>query len=243
MKCIQVRENLEAFADDEIGFAERENIASHLANCESCSSEFEGLKSIGKAMKNTLPVSASASLDAKVFEAFENHNAGATAIAAEEKQEKIGWFGIPKLAFAVALLLLAMFSGFAFQLGRMSVGNAQENIAEKDKKAIDVTKSKSSEFVATNKDDSKEKEQQVVTKIVEVPVVKEKIVKVPVVKEKIITRTIYVDRNRKVNKPSLSGKDNLALNNSVKDGEFLTVTNLKDFQPVSKIKPKIIKEE
>ncbi len=243
MKCIQVREKLEAFSDDEIGFSERENIASHLANCESCGSEFEGLKSLSKAMKNTLPMSASASLDAKVFEAFESHNAVATAVVTEEKQEKIGWFGIPKLAFAAALLLLAMFSGFAFQLGRMSVGNVQENLAEKDRKSVEENKSKSSEFVVTNKTDSEEKEKKVETKIVEVPVIKERIIKIPVVQEKIVTRTIYVDRNQKVNKPNLSGKDNLALNNSVKDGEFLTQTNLKDFQPVTEIKPKISKEK
>ena len=235
MKCIKVRESLEAFADGEIGFSERKNILSHLGSCDDCKTEFESLQAISKTMKQTLPVVTPMTLDAKVFNAFENHH---SVKQTNEKQEKIGWFGIPKFAFASALLLLALFSGFAFQLGRMSVGNVKNPspvMAESDNTFAVENKQNTS----INNDENETR--NVVTKVVEIPVIKEKIVKVPIIKEKVVTRTVYV--NRKQSNKTKSTKDNFALNSSVKDGEVLTNTNLKGFKPVAVIKPKITKKE
>ncbi|NNF00101.1 MAG: hypothetical protein HKN25_13855, partial [Pyrinomonadaceae bacterium] len=84
------------------------------------------------------------------------------------------------------------------------------------------------------------------TKLVEIPVIKEKIVKIPVVKEKIVTRTVYVYRSSRQTRSdlrSVSKQNNVDLNSSINDKEFLTQTDLLNFQPVSEIKPKITKQE
>jgi|GEM_PF-3413595 len=240
MKCIEVRGNLEAFVDGEIGSSEKERITLHLGDCDSCRINLKALLAIGRTMKQALPVVAPMSLDARVLKAFDNHQTKKQFTKLREKQEKVGWFGIPKLAFAFGLLLLALFSGLAFQIGKISASNVQVSNS-----LILKTDQKESSFKhnGLNKNDYAK---QVETKIVEVPIIKEKIVKVPVIKEKIVTRTIYVAKNQRRilrNQRKFSEKESLALMNSVKDGEFLTQTNLKDFQPISVIKPKISKKE
>jgi hypothetical protein len=74
-----------------------------------------------------------------------------------------------------------------------------------------------------------------------------KIVEVPVVREKIITRVVYLDRNKqngiqakRIN-PKLPG--NIALNNSIAENGYLTQINLEGFQPASEITTTVIKGE
>lgn len=239
MKCIKVRQNLDAILDGEINLSEREMIESHLENCVSCQVESENLEIISNSLKQTLPIAASAFLDEKILNAFQSHYIKKQPANAEEKQEKIGWFGIPRFAFAAAFILLALISGLAFQLGRMSAANVEisnnQNLSSDD-----------SDKKPTVQKFSNEKDKASETKIVEVPVIREKIVKVPVIKEKIVTRIIYVEKESKKDNrtsPTVSPQNILALNNSVKDGEFLTQTNLKDFQPVLEIKAKITKKD
>jgi anti-sigma factor RsiW len=47
MRCDEVRENLVAYLDGEVSPVERERIASHLASCDDCRREKEGLGSTG----------------------------------------------------------------------------------------------------------------------------------------------------------------------------------------------------
>ena len=72
MKCIDVKENLDALADGEIEFTQKREIENHLADCVSCKTEFENLQAIGKSIKQHLQISAPAVLDEKVFSAFQD---------------------------------------------------------------------------------------------------------------------------------------------------------------------------
>lgn len=243
MKCIEVKKNLDALLDDEIRFSEREKIGEHIKTCESCQTEFKNFQTISKSMKQSMPLIAPTYLDQKIIGAFENHHARKQTF---ETEEKIGWFGIPKFAFATAFLLLAIFSGLAFQLGRISASSV-EIATSVNRENIQGLPNKKTEKVLTTKSDFDEKvgKESPEIKIIKVPVVKEKIVKVPVVKEKIVTKIVYVDKQNlmKKRKNNKLPKTTFALNNSVKEAEFSTQTNLKDFQPVTEIKPQIIKKE
>lgn len=232
MKCTEVKENLDVLLDGEIGFSKRENTLSHLGNCESCKAEFESLQIIGRTMKRTLPITAPAVLDAKVFNAFVDHLARKQTVQSEEKREKVGWFGIPRFAFAGAFVLLALVSVLAFQLGKITASDVQISnldVAETGKKENALAQNKAAENPAE-------------VKIIEIPVVREKVVKVPVIKEKIVTRTVYVEK-KPTTQLRISDRSDSALNNSINEKEFLTQTNLKDFQPVAELKPKILKKE
>ena len=147
--------------------------------------------------------------------------------------EKIGWFGIPRFAFAAALILFVLATISAFQIGRMSAGEISIVMppvqGNKNPPPVEVTGNNPA-------NDGK----NVPVKIIEVPVIQEKIIKVPVIK----TRTIYVEKDRKKEvRSNAPAKDNFALKSSVENNGYFTRTNLKDFQPVSEFKLKINKEE
>jgi len=243
MKCIEVKESLEAFLDGEIEFSEKEKIGSHLGTCAKCQAEFRTFQTIGDTMKQTLPIVAPKVLDKKILNAFQSHHAEKQPVETVEEQEKAGWFETPRFAFAAAFLLLALVSGFAFQIGRISVSSVQ--VSDSKIKKDNLPKTNRDETILGNTSES-DVAQAVKTKIIEVPVIKERIVRVPVIREKILTRTVYLNRNQKAireNSTNISKDGNVALDNSVKDGEFLTHIDLKGFQPVSKIDPKITKKE
>ena len=243
MKCIEVRGNLDEFADGEMDFSKRKNIELHLLDCPNCKAEQEAFQTISHSIKRTLPIPAPSVLDAKVMNAFKNHH---TTKQIVDTEEKIGWFGIPKLAFATAFLLFTFFSVFTFQLGRMSVGNIENVTSTQIENYQKIGTETELTNVSKNSTNDENETQKIVTKIVEVPVIKEKIIKIPVIKEKIITKTIYVNdkyKNRPKRSADVSTKSDFAINNSVKDGEVLTQTNLKGFEPVAVIKPKITKQE
>ncbi len=238
MKCTEVKQNLDAFFDGEIVPTQRDLIETHLENCGFCQTEFENLQSVKNVLKQSLPVSVPAVLDEKVMSAFQSfHNKQrASKIKEETKTEKIGWFAVPRFVFAVALVLFALATISAFQLGRMSVDQASV-IVPQIKENNDLTTSK----FAENNSENVQNANQI--KIVEVPVIREKIVKVPVIEEKIVIKTVYVTKDLE-NKPrtNLSENNRLALKNSVENNGYLTQTNLKGFQPVAEINLKISKE-
>lgn len=226
MKCNEVKENLDALLDGEAAIFQTEKIENHLENCFSCQTEFKNLQMLSRTLKQNLPVSAPAFLDEKIFSEFENFHAAKRAEKPQEKssKEKIGWFGIPRFAFAAALVLFTLATISAFQIGRMSASEislvmpeVQENTAVKqDEKSMPV-------------------------KIVEVPVIREKIVEVPVIKEKIVTKKIYINQENAVENEDKS-KVSTALNEMKANNEYLTPIELKGFQPVAKIKARITKK-
>ncbi len=240
MTCIKNIQELHSFLDDELDFPKRREFESHLKTCESCQTELVGLSTISKTIKQTLPTAAPIFLDEKVMSAYQNHHAEKQTVRAEKK---VGWFGIPKLAFTTAFMLLAVFSTFAFLLGRMSVIEISDSIRAKENQTFESENKKNPVENASN---SMNETQPVTTKIVEVPLIKEKIIKIPIIRERTVTRTIYVNRkqgNQCNSSENASTKDTFALNNSVKNGQVLTQTNLEGFEPVRKIEPRVTKKE
>ena len=220
MKCINVKENLDALLDGEVSFTQKREIENHLETCVSCQTEFENLQAISGILKQNLAISAPLFLDKKVFSEFKNFHAEKP----KEKLQKIGWFGIPRFAFAAALILFTLGIISAFQIGKMSASEISVIMPE----------------VQENKTLNQEKIMSV--KIVEVPVIREKIVKVPVIKEKIVTKIIYVNKDEKTD-TNLPAKKDFALKNKIEDNKYLTRSNLEGFQPVSEMNLRISKED
>ncbi|MCB1025726.1 MAG: hypothetical protein KDB79_15115 [Acidobacteria bacterium] len=229
MKCIEVSKNLDILLDGEIHDFRHKKIESHLNICGSCRAKFESLQAISNSIRQTLPGAAPSSLDERVLKAFQDHHAKRESAPPEEKA---GWFQIPKLAFAAAFLLFALFCGAAFELGKLSANNVSVSVADINPAPKRI---ENADFGADHPGIN-EPEQ----------LVKTKFVKVPVIKEKIVTKIACVDRDQitahKTRKDN-SAQDTFAINNSINDKEFLTQTNLKDFQPVSEIKPIVTKQE
>ena len=230
MNCIDIKENLDAFFDDEIEFAQKRRVEKHLEKCSGCRTELENLQTIRKSVRRNPQVFAPVFLDAKMIRAFQNFHDEKRAGKSNKKQ-KSSWFGIPRFAFAAALILFVLATISAFQLGRMSAGEISVVMPE-------IKENQNSPIIESAEEKQTKDENPAPVKIVEVPVIKEKIVEVPVIK----TRTICVEKENKTFSND-SAKDNFALKSSVENNGYLTRTDLKDFQPVSEFKLKINKEE
>lgn len=229
MKCIEVEKNLDAFFDGEI--ASSKEIETHLENCVSCRTSFENLDAISNAMKQNFAVSAPLLLGEKVLSAFQNHHEAKRGENVESKPqtEKIGWFGIPRFAFAAAFLLLALGTISAFQIGRMSASEIIVEMPEVE------------ENINSNQIENELNTQKATMKVIEVPVMREKIVEVPVIREKIVTKTVYVNKTEKTTNV-LPTKEDFALTNKIEDNKYLTRSNLEGFQLVSEMNLRVSKE-
>ncbi len=229
MKCIEVEKKLDAFFDGEI--VSPQEIESHLENCVSCRTTFENISAVRRTLKQNFKVSAPPLLGENVLSAFQNFHEAKRREKVETKQttQKIGWFGIPRFAFAAALILFALATITAFQIGRMSASEIVVLMPEVQENS-DLNQIK-------NEADAR----KTTVKIVEVPVIREKIVEVPVIREKIVTQTIYVNKNEK-KEQNLPAKEDFALKNKIEDNKYLTRSNLEGFQPVSEMNLRISKE-
>lgn len=225
MKCIDVKENLGAFIDDEVGISPVGEIEEHMASCVSCRTEGENLRTVSQGIRQIPRISAPAMLDRKVILAYQAfHDAKQRTVGAAEKPT-VGWFGIPRFVFAATLAFVVLTAVSAYQIGRISASeNAVAARQTQGEQSLPAT-----DFANNNP-----------AKIVEVPVIQEKIVRVPVTTEKIITKTIFVEKKRENTVPK---KNTLALKSSVENNGYLTTTNLKGFQPVSELKVTISKKE
>ena len=246
MKCIDVKENLDALLDGEIETAPKRTIENHLENCVSCGAEFSRLQMLGQTLKQNLTTAAPASLDAKIFSEFESFHAAKRAEKTLETapKEKFGWFGIPRFALAAALVLFALTTFAAFQIGKMSAGK----IIVETPQVIENQSLTASQVTENNQ--TKDENLSSI-KIVEVPVIQEKIVKVPIYKEKIVTRIIYKNAERKTENNAgkndsvspVGASNNSILSSRLRDNRYSTQVNLSGFQLVSELKPQIIKGE
>lgn len=213
MKCIELKEHLETFLDNEIGVILRDEIETHLDNCNECHAEYAELRSVSGLLRKELTITAPNHLDAKVFAAFRQHH---------EKKSVWNWMAIFASIFApkpiFALLTLCFLTGLAFLIGRATAPNQ--------------------EIIVSNPPQIIEKEIPTeIIKYVEVPTTK--IVEVPVEKEKIVTQIVYrnVEVSRKNLLPTLSAKK--SANENVESAQQL---DLKDFQPIGEIAPKVLRK-
>lgn len=214
MKCVEVKEHLETFLDGEIGTKLRDNIELHLDSCESCRAELTKLSSISSLLKKDLPVSAPSRLDAKVLSAFHQHQQ-------TKQKERWSWLNVfgafltPKIGFAT--LIFCILTSLAFLLGRITAPTQS--------------------IIVSNPETVKESVPTETVKYIEVPTTK--YVEIPTEKEKIVTRTVYrnVENYRKI-----EAQNTRPVNVSKQNAESVQQIDLKDFQPLGEISPKILKK-
>lgn len=225
MKCINVKENLDALLDGEVEVLQKREIENHLETCVSCQAEFENLQAISGILKRNSIISAPPFLDEKVFSQFDEFHAAKPK--EKPQKEKIGWFAIPHFAFAAAFLLFALGIVSAFQIGKMSASEISVVMPE-------IQESKNS-VASSNSDFAENKESKAeTTKIIEVPTIKEKIVKVPVIKEKIVTRIVYKEKDKAI------GKEN-NFSSNIPNKKNIAQAEIDKYRIVSELKPRIIK--
>lgn len=249
MKCINIEQKLSELLDGELGLSEKATVETHLELCDSCQNSFANMQAISGNMKQNLAVSAPNLFDEKVLNTFQNFQNEKLAEISTEKPrtQKIGWFGIPKFAFAAALLLFGLVGITAFQIGKISA--SEVTVISPEIKENKIANDLPNKIVAEKNEPTIKNDTTI--KFVEIPVIKEKIVEVPVIKEKIVTRIVYKnlnteDRKGKDTKNSVPKNDKtekFAVSSRLKENQYSTQINLEGFQFISELKPQIIKGE
>ncbi|HRH40588.1 MAG TPA: zf-HC2 domain-containing protein [Pyrinomonadaceae bacterium] len=215
MKCVEIQEHLETFLDGEISVILREKIELHLNSCKACRAEFVELRSVSDLLKKDLPVAAPNRLDTKILAAFHQHQQA-------KKKERWSWLTVfgtfltPKIGFAA--LTFCILTGLAFLMGRITAPAPQP-------------------IIVSNPETIKESVPTETVKYIEIPITK--YVEVPTEKEKIVTRTVY--RNVENYRKSEAQNPRL-VNVSSQNAEAVQQIDLKDFQPLGEISPKILKK-
>lgn len=235
MKCVELEKQIDSFIDDELSPSLRNKVEFHLKECRLCGETLKRLQALRGILRKDISVSASSQLDGHVMEAFSRQHA-------EKGQTKwwavlAGQVVIPKPAAALALLMFAVFTGLAFQLGKMAATDIRSVLP------ITETVNQSPATSEPNLPSESVKESE--DKTVNASVIK--FIEVPVIKEKIVTRVVYVNKSLKETdskvRSAKSKPGSFALNSSVNENRFSTQVNLKEFQPVAEIKTQIIKKD
>ena len=235
MKCTEAEKQIDSFIDDELSPSLGDKVELHLKECHGCEETFDNLQTLRRTIRKDISVPDSSLLDGRVLKAFSLHHGN--------KQKKnwravvFGQIVIPKPAFALALLLFAVFIGLAFQFGKMAATDIglEMPVAEN----INLLPQMSETNFSTKLNGEFE------DKISNAPIIK--FIEVPVVKEKIVTRVIYV--NKTIDKTDVKAdstkvkSNNPALNSSVNENRYSTQVDLKQFQPVAEMKTKITKKD
>lgn len=234
MKCAEVENYLDDYIAGELDFSNARKIESHLRECRSCEMEAKVLKNTSYLLKTLSPIVPSAKFDAQMMQAFRKHQ--------RETQTPTFWttffanFSISKPALAFALLALILFTGAAFQLGRITSPNTQTSQNQSINQSAQA--------------DEPNQIVKIIEKRIEIPVIKT--VEVPVYREKIVNQIVYRNReNIKTIKTPFVSKtrdpdfkmQNITTNKILNNSEVFTPINLKDFQPFSEIRVSLIKKE
>jgi len=236
MKCAEFEKQIDFFIDDELSSSLANDVEQHLKECPACEKTFESLQTLRKLIRKDISVSSSSQLDGRVSEAFSRHH---------ENKQKRNWrtfvFGqivIPRPVFALALLMFTVFTGLAFQVGKMTAKDfgTESPLAETANLSPQMSE-RNLPSKTVNESENKTSDEPVI-----------KFIEVPVVKEKIVTRIIYVNKQATKENTIKAGSakskpNNFPLNSSVNDNRYLTQVNLKQFQPVAEMKVKITKKD
>ena len=220
MKCFESEKNIDLLLDDEASELVKHELKAHLMICEDCRNELQLRQQSQHLLRNQPPILPTSDFDKRMLAAFEKK--------LQPKNEKSWWaafFLIPKPAFALAIAFLGL--ALAFLLGRMSVASPpQLNVAsvEKTPEKIVVTVTPTPEI-----------REVIVTKTQEKVVTK--YINVPVVKEKVVEKIVYVNKPSKV---KTLKKDNLPIQS--REEYLASRFNLKDLQPVANVTYQIIKK-
>lgn len=227
MECTNFRQQAESYLDDEINPAMKERLEIHLQECRLCHLNLEDLQAVRKALKITLPAAPSKLFDERMLKAFaERQKQPSNKKSFDWRSVFIPLFN-PQLsgAFATGILVVGVF--LAFQIGKLTATDIQ--IISAPTEAVSLP---APEITEKNPSSS-----ATITKIVEVPVVK----------ERVVTRVVYVDRNKEngvqTKRNTFESSSKSMTNNSIAESSYLTQARLNGFQPASEITATVIKGE
>ena len=229
MKCSEVKNFFQPLLDNEIELAGKDEIKTHLDVCDLCRADFESLQTTQNLLKKQPQILPTMSFDNRVLQAFESRK---NAKQETKKSWFAGLFAIPKPALAFALGLFALALGLTFLLGRLSVASSPQIVIQPP---VNI-ESKQDEVKQQSVNPVKEEVARATPEIRTVT----KIVQVPVVKEKIVERIVYLNKqnqNRGIENKNIKNPPTIAKNDNIAS-QF----NLKNLQPVMNVTYQIIKK-
>jgi len=219
MNCVDIKKDIGALIDDELGADERDRLDSHLLTCVDCRETLEWTKCLSNLLTVGHIDPPSVSLDERVTRSFREHYSRKQAPL--WRRVAFGSFAIPKLAFATVLVLAIAGLWLAFQLGRINATTISIPAY------ADLSSTSPAEINAPNK-----------TRTITV--------EVPVIRDRIITRTVYIrsfkrDQIRREDGGTI-GSNALTTFSSIGQSGYFTDANLQGFQTPAEIGVRIIKE-
>lgn len=134
--CEQVRDRLWFYLDDELRGAERNDLESHLAECEKCRKLFEGQRAFLESVRNAAPLhTASPELRARVVDIV-NHSPKVSLAPpklrkrveefVQSSQRRSGYLRVAVLAGAMVVISIAAFWFFAKSIDQTPIRRASE---------------------------------------------------------------------------------------------------------------------
>ena len=134
--CEQVRDRLWFYLDDELRGAERDNLESHLADCEKCRKLFESQRAFLESVRNASPLhTASPELRARVAKIV-NHSPAASLAPpklrkrvqdfVQSSQRRSGYSRVAVLAGVMVIVAIAAFWFFAKSINQAPIRRASE---------------------------------------------------------------------------------------------------------------------
>lgn len=117
MKCVEAKKQIDLLIDDQLTFAESENLEKHFASCTSCRYSYEKLLLVRNGLRNQPKCVPSKALDTKILQVFANHH--------QQQQKPTFWqlLTLPKFSFAQTLPILLIGIASAFLLGKFAFSN------------------------------------------------------------------------------------------------------------------------
>ncbi len=121
MNCETVSSLIEEFYDGEVDLHLKLRVEEHIAACALCSADFNKLVRLDRILeKSSTPPGPSAMLDRKLMQDFELQHEKVSKSPAWWRRIFAGSVSVPKPAFAVALILVALAVTAANIIGRFA---------------------------------------------------------------------------------------------------------------------------
>jgi hypothetical protein len=226
MKCTELSEQIESFLDGEINPTMKSRIEFHLWECQFCQLNLRKMQAVKRALRASLPASPGRQFDEQMMKAFHERQKQTS------NNKFSGWYNVlislfmPRVGWAFAAAVFVIGVLVAFQIGKLCATDIQASLRPLESVNLPSPEIKEEKLPFTT-----------ITKIIEVPVIR----------EKIITRVVYLKRDKQngIQAKRINAKlpGNIAINSSIAKNNYRTQINLKGFQPVSEITAAVIKEK
>ena len=119
MNCAEIKEQLGAMLDAALAPELEKVIMLHVSTCSSCQDEWDRAQALRSVLRASPPPVPSASLDARVMEAYYQSRAPRREARGWWQRLAFGSISVPKPAFALILIAVASALAVALQIGRL----------------------------------------------------------------------------------------------------------------------------